>query len=106
MSLSRSVFTETSFRWTLRECNMKYAVILLRYIKGYVRIRAEGGFPERFLNLCYSGKINLWDVCLQNKVMTFCISRSDFLKLRSPAHKAGVRVSIIYKTGLIYKYRK
>lgn len=85
---------------------MKYAVILLRYIKGYVRIRAEGGFPERFLNLCYSGKINLWDVCLQNKVMTFCISRSDFLKLRSLSHKAGVRVSIINKTGLIYKYRK
>ncbi len=85
---------------------MKYAVILLRYIRGYVRICAEGGFPERFLNLCYSGKINLWDVCLQDKVMTFCINRSDFFKLRSIAHKSGVKISIISKTGLIYKYRK
>ena len=85
---------------------MKYTVKLLRYLKGYVHIRAEGGFPERFLNLCYSRRINLWDICLRDNVLSFCISRSHFLKLRSPARKSGVSLTIVKKTGLVYRYRK
>ncbi len=85
---------------------MKYAVILLRYLKGYVYVRAAGGFTERFLNLCYSGKINLWAVCLRENVLTFCVSRRDFLKLRKISAKSGVKVAILKKTGLVYKYRK
>ncbi len=85
---------------------MKYAVIILRYIRGYVAVCATGGFPERFLNLCYSHKINLWDVCLQENALSFCISRSDFVKLRHIASKSGVRIRITKKTGLIYKYRR
>ncbi len=86
--------------------DMKYAVILLRYLKGYVHIRATGGFLERFLNLCYSGKINLWDVCLRDNVLTFCISLGHFTKIRPIVAKSGVKVTILKKTGLIYKYRK
>ncbi len=85
---------------------MKYAVILLRYLKGYVHIRAVGGFPERFLNLCYSLRINLWDICLRDNVLTFCVSRSHFIKLRSAARKSGVKLTIEKKTGLVYRYRK
>lgn len=100
------MFTEISSLWILRVPDMKYAVIILRYIRGYVSVRAAGGFPERFLNLCYSRKINLWDVTLQGDVLSFCISRSDFIKLRPIAKKSGTRISITKKTGLVYKYRK
>lgn len=85
---------------------MKFAVFLLRYIRGYVSVSAEGGFTERFLNLCHSGKINLWDVCLNGKTLTFCVCRRDFIRLRSIAKKSGVRIKIRKKTGLIYKYRR
>ena len=33
---------------------------ILRYIKGYVRIRITGYSPERFLNLCKYRKIPVW----------------------------------------------
>lgn len=80
--------------------------MLLRYIKGYVQIKVTGGFNERFLNLCYSFGISLWDVFFNDDIMKCCISRKDFLKLRSVAAKSGVKITIIKKTGLIYKYRK
>ncbi|MBE6776151.1 MAG: hypothetical protein E7543_08190 [Ruminococcaceae bacterium] len=85
---------------------MKYAVILLRYIRGYVRVCASGGFPERFLNLCYSQGISLWDVCLHGDKLTFCVSRDRFIRLRNPAKKSGVKITLLQKNGLIYKYRK
>ncbi len=85
---------------------MRYAVILLRYIRGYVRVRVTGGFPERFLNLCHSRGINLWDVSLHKDVLSFCISRRDFIRLRPLAKKSGTKIRIAGKTGLIYRYRK
>ncbi|MBR6567248.1 MAG: sporulation protein YqfD [Clostridia bacterium] len=85
---------------------MKYAVIILRYIRGYVAVSAVGGFPERFLNLCYSGKINLWDVTLKGDTLLFSVIRSDFPRLRHIAKKSGVKIKIIKKTGLVYKYRR
>ncbi|MBQ3137130.1 MAG: sporulation protein YqfD [Clostridia bacterium] len=85
---------------------MKYAVLLLRYLRGYVRVHAVGGFPERFINLCHAAGIVLWDVCLKDKVLTFCVSRKHFLKLRHIAAKSGVRIKIKNKNGIIYKYRK
>lgn len=84
---------------------MKYAVVLLRYLKGYVRLRAEGGFPERFLNLCHSRGISLWDVCLKNNALTFCVSRRQFIRLRNAVRKSGVKITVTEKSGLIYRYR-
>lgn len=34
----------------------------LRFIFGYVEFCAEGGFPERFINLCSVYHVRLWDV--------------------------------------------
>ncbi len=39
-------------------------------------------------------------------MLTFCVSRKDFLKLRLIAKKSGVSLKITGKSGLIYKYRK
>ncbi len=85
---------------------MKYAVMLLRYFKGYAHIKVTGGFCERFLNLCTGKKINMWNIFVKNNEVYACISRSHFLKLRPIAAKSGVKIAILKKTGLIYKYRK
>lgn len=85
---------------------MRFAVLWLRYIRGYVSVCATGGFPERFINLCHSHRINLWNVCLQNKILTFCVSGKDFLKLRNITKKSGVKIKITGKSGLVYSYRK
>ena len=36
--------------------------ILLNYILGYVNIKVEGFFIERFINICISKKILLWNI--------------------------------------------
>ena len=85
---------------------MKYAVILLRYLRGYVRIRVTGGFTERFINLCHSKRLNLWDIYISDAGITACISRAHYVRLRPITKKSGVHVSISEKKGLVYKYRK
>ena len=36
--------------------------ILLRYILGYVRITVEGYYIERFINICTTNKILIWNL--------------------------------------------
>ena len=39
-----------------------FMLYLLRLITGYVKFRAAGRFPERFMNLCRLNGIILWDI--------------------------------------------
>ena len=36
--------------------------ILLKYILGYVRISVEGYYIERFINICTTSKILIWNL--------------------------------------------
>ena len=36
--------------------------ILLKYILGYVRIAVEGYYIERFINICTTNKILIWNI--------------------------------------------
>lgn len=42
---------------------------LFNFLRGYVGVKASGGFPERFLNLCSRGNIPYWDVCCTNSTV-------------------------------------
>ena len=83
---------------------------LLRLLKGYVSFTAEGGFPERFINLCNSNGIVLWDV--QNdgvKVKAFTTTK-DFKRINFPAENSGMEIKDVTEKGLKsfinrYKYR-
>ncbi len=83
---------------------------LLRLLKGYVSFTAEGGFPERFINLCNSNGIVLWDV--QNdgiKVKAFTTTK-DFKRINFPAKNSGMEIKDVTEKGLKsfinrYKYR-
>ena len=35
---------------------------MIRYVRGYVRIRVSGRFAERFLNSCSHHKVRLWEL--------------------------------------------
>ncbi len=84
---------------------MKYLVTALRFIKGYVVFKAEKGFLERFVNLCTRNGIHLWNVTVENNVLTACVSIQLFNKLRPIAKKSGVKIKIIRKSGLLFQYR-
>lgn len=73
---------------------------LFRYIFGYVRFNAFGGFPERFINLCEHNKIMLWDVrCIDGRI-NGCTDRGGYKKMRFAARRSGMHLRIKEKCGL------
>ena len=83
---------------------------LLHFIIGYVRIAVEGYFVERFINICISKNILLWN--LKRKKSSFLytnIGMKDFKKIKQIAKTTKCRVKIESKKGLpflLHKYKK
>lgn len=79
-------------------------------IKGYVNVRVEGFFTERFINLCLNRNINLWDIQKENDaLMLIKVKTDDYKKLRDVAKVTRCKIKIIKKRGLpfiAHKYRK
>ena len=82
------------------------ALDFLRYIKGYVAFRADGGFTERFINLCGNGGVYIRDINFTGSELTAKCSHADYKKLRHIAKKSGVRLSLIKRDGLLFELKK
>ena len=84
--------------------------ILLSYICGYVNISVEGYFIERFINMCISKGILLWNIRREKSTyLQTNISIIDFKKLKHIAKKTRCRVAINRKKGLPFilnRYKK
>lgn len=82
---------------------------IIRYIKGYIRIRITGYSTERFLNACSHKGIILWGLAPSGRAYEMNISIRGFRKLKPIIRKTGTKVSIVEKSGLpffLHKYRK
>ncbi|MBD5461213.1 MAG: sporulation protein YqfD [Lachnospiraceae bacterium] len=75
-------------------------IALLKYLRGYVRIKVWGFSPERFMNLCSNKNILLWDIKKEGEVYYMCISLKGFWGLRPIARKTGTRVAVLERCGL------
>ena len=70
-----------------------------RFINGYIYFCAEGGFPERFINLCKLNDITLWDV-KNNGVKVLAFTNSNCLKaLEDVAINSGMSLDVIQEKG-------
>ena len=87
-----------------------YFKILLNIILGYVTVEVEGYFIERFINLCNSQKIFLWNLKRTHSTRIIInIGIKDFKKLKPIARKTKCRVKMQKKKGipfLLHKYQK
>lgn len=85
-------------------------VELFRYSRGWVRFRASGNFPERFLNLAARQAIATWNTRrMDNCTLSSCTAASNYRKLRPIAKKTGVRLHIIERGGFPFvrnRYRR
>ena len=82
---------------------------LIRFLKGYVRIRLISRDPERFLNLCARNRILLWQLVNRNGSYEMYLSTADFFRLHALCRKSGSRVKVLRKYGLpffFYRNRK
>ena len=84
-------------------------VRVIRFFCGYVHVELTGYSPERFLNLCRSRHIMLWDLQPFGNGYEFYISIKSFRRLKPILRKTGTKVHITEKKGfspLAFRYRK
>jgi len=81
---------------------------ILNYIQNYVKIKITGPRPQKFINICLRRRIAIWELTrLSEQEFTMCMHASEYLKnVRTAASKAGVKVNVIKKAGLIYTLRR
>ncbi len=87
-----------------------YIKILLNYILGYLNIEIEGYFVEKFINICISKNIFLWNIKRTRATIAYSnIGIKNFRKISKIAKSTKCRVKIKSKKGLPFifnKYRK
>lgn len=82
---------------------------IIRYIKGYIRIRVIGYSAERFLNACSHKGIFLWGLKPVGPTYEMNITIKGFRQLKPIIRKTGTKVVIVRRFGLpffLHKYRK
>lgn len=73
---------------------------MMRWVPGWVRVEAEGGYPERLLNAVTAAHIAVWGVRRRGESLRFSCLAGDYRSLRPMARKACVRMRLRHKHGL------
>ena len=93
----------------MEEINL-FLKIWLNYLMGYLNIKVEGFFLERFINICISKKIFLWNVKREKSTILYAnVNIKDYKRLKEIVRKTKSSIKIERKRGLpfiIHKYRK
>ena len=76
------------------------------FLRGSVTFVADGGFPERFLNLCNVRGIVLFSPQMHQKTLTATVRRSDYCRLRDVAKRSGMQLRAQEKHGLPFFLRR
>lgn len=82
---------------------------ILRWFSGYLLVQIMGYSPERFINLCSSRNILIWNLKKINTGYVFYVSVKGFRKLRPIVKKTKTRPIIMKKIGfpfILYRFRK
>lgn len=84
--------------------------ILIAYILGYVEIKVEGYYIERFINICNTKKIFLWEVKRDKSTIMYAkVKIKEFRQLKHIAKNTKCRIEITRKRGIPFilnRYRK
>ncbi len=78
---------------------------LVRFLTGYVRVEAQGGYPERFLNAAAAQDIPVWDASRQGISLFVSCPASAYRRLRPAARRSGVRMRVKKRRGLPFLLR-
>lgn len=84
-------------------------VSLIKYFQGYVYVQLTGYAPERFLNLCGSHDILIWNLKPSADGYTFCISIKGFRRLKPILRKTRTHIKILKRVGApftTFRYRR
>ena len=69
--------------------------ILLSYLFGYLVVKIDGYYIERFINLCRGQKIALWNLKRKGEIsLTIKVAKDDFKSICKIAKKLKCKVKI------------
>jgi similar to stage IV sporulation protein len=84
--------------------------VILSYIIGYVKVKVEGYYIERFINICTNNKIVIWNLKRDKNVNLYLNVRTkDFKYMVDAAKKTKCKIKILKKKGLpfvMHRYKK
>ena len=81
--------------------------ILFNYILGYVNIKIEGFYIERFINICKSKNILLWNMKREKLSILYAnIGINDFKIIKSIAKTSGCNIKLNKKMGLPFIFNR
>jgi similar to stage IV sporulation protein len=81
---------------------------LMKFIRGYLKIRLYSFSPERFINLCSKHEILIWGLENKDSQYELLLSVKDFRKLKPILKKTNTKLKIMERHGVpffLYKYR-
>lgn len=84
-------------------------ISLIHLIKGYYVILISGNGKERFLNLCSTKRILLWNLKEKGNAYEFCVSKKAYVLLQDIQQKTNITLTIKGEYGLpffLYRYKR
>lgn len=79
---------------------------IIRFLRGYLRIRISGDSVERFINACSHRGICLWNLTNCKSRYEANITIRDFRKLKPVIRKTRTKVTIMERTGFPFFIQK
>lgn len=83
-----------------------FLIAFWRWLKGWVRLEAEGGFPERLLNLAARSELQLWNTVRKGAALSACCFARDYHRLRPLMRKTGMRMRLRERHGVPFFLRR
>ena len=84
--------------------------ILLKYLYGYIKIKVEGYYTEKFINKCISNKIFFWNIKREKSSIVYMnVGIKDFKRLCEFAKASKCKIKILEKKGMpfvLHRYKK
>lgn len=80
----------------------------IRFVRGFLVIRVDGDYMERFFNMCRMHNIDLWGIRKeqeQEKDICMCEAyAADFVKMPPLLKKTGTKAHVVKKKGLPFYF--
>ncbi|WP_096201309.1 sporulation protein YqfD [Bacillus sp. FJAT-45350] len=81
--------------------------VWMNFFIGYVRIRIDGPYIERFLNRCIQNELYVWNIKRVGETRIICyVSLEDVKRLRPLLRMTNCKVTFTEKRGLPFLYKK
>lgn len=76
----------------------------IRFVRGFLVIRIDGDYMERFFNMCRMHDIDLWGIKKEQDICMCEAYAADFLKMPPLLKKTGTKVHVVKKKGLPFYF--